>query len=234
MSEDGMILTDEQNQRMIALRAAAETMSSKGSMISGLGSRTGPPTVLPGDLVRMANWIVTGDWVFVVGKNSALDREKKSGWVVATMYEDAARDLLGMRPAVPPIQEMFEYEMSRVEAVPPDWPDTVEEWEALSEQQRRAWHSKWRDDHLEHPSMPDHFEPGRTDRQDVWNGLTYDQKVSIIRPFSLGIPSEDSDGNVIPADAPLDHPEHFPDDYVDTRTFEDPPASSGVERETPR
>lgn len=214
MSQDessDMILSQEQNQRMIALRAAAETMSSRGSMLSNLGNRTGPPTALPGDLVRMAHWIMTGNHIIVLSGASYIDRDKKSGWITASLDDESTEiGKLDEGMINPRVSKLFDEErpdhfidpldpddmMIRYDAVPMDWEGKKAQWNALSEADKRQWHSNWRNEHMEHPQMPGSYLSGKGmsefERQGAWANLTYDAKVRLIRPFALGIPEEGS------------------------------------------
>lgn len=220
MSQDessDMILSQEQNQRMIALRAAAETMSSRGSMLSGLGNRFGPPTALPGDLVRMAQWIMTGNHIIVISGASYIDRDKKSGWITASLDDettDPDEIADGMIKISQAVSKVFEQEVKRVDEaigfrpedtmikyddVPMDWEGKKAQWDALPESDKRKWHSNWRNEHLEHPQMPGSYLSGMSEfeRQVNWDNLTYDAKVLQIRPFAWDGPAG-SDGPRIP------------------------------------
>lgn len=81
--EEAEVMTLEQRQRMYALNAASAVteQSTPSNALSKQGYRMG---VLPGDLVRIAQWIMDGNLIQQMDMaNTSVDRDKKTGWLYA-------------------------------------------------------------------------------------------------------------------------------------------------------
>jgi hypothetical protein len=83
------VLTDEQHQRVAALNTAAACLGSRGP----LGNQV--QRGLPGDLIRVAQWIIDGQLLQAIsGNGHDIERDKRTGFLVA--YVESGK--------VPPLQ----------------------------------------------------------------------------------------------------------------------------------
>ena len=77
-------LTEEQHQRIAALNTASACTSKRVNAFAQAAGATGGISVLPGDLVRIAHWITTGESVIITDDDTVVMRDD-AGWVKISM-----------------------------------------------------------------------------------------------------------------------------------------------------
>ena len=77
-------LTEEQHQRIAALNTASACTSKRVNAFAQAAGMTGGIQVLPGDLVRIAHWITTGESVIITDDDTVVMRDD-AGWVKISM-----------------------------------------------------------------------------------------------------------------------------------------------------
>ena len=77
-------LTEEQHQRIAALNTASACTSKRVNAFAQAAGMTGGIQVLPGDLVRIAHWIVTGESVIITDDETVVMRDD-AGWTKISM-----------------------------------------------------------------------------------------------------------------------------------------------------
>lgn len=90
-------LTQDQRQRIEALNtASACTGRTISGGLAGAGRKDTIP-ILPGDLVRVAQWIIDGSWAIIYDEEQYVERDRKSGWVKVEDHSGRAISIDGVQ-----------------------------------------------------------------------------------------------------------------------------------------
>lgn len=73
------ILTEQQHQRVAALNTAAACLGARSSVLT---TQRLSPHILPGDLIRVAQWIIDGQLTMVEPEGYSVERDKRSGFML--------------------------------------------------------------------------------------------------------------------------------------------------------